>query len=107
MENTRKALIIDDDVSSRVFIGRMLGKINFTYDEAENGFDGIQMLKKNSYDLVLLDLVMPQIDGEHVALLMQKLNNTTPVVVVSAYLNKTRILKLAQKGVKGFVTKPL
>jgi len=103
----RKALIIDDDSVYRLYLGRLLEKIDFVFEEAEDGYEGILKIKRNPYDLVLLDLMMPQVDGEHVVQIMKRLNNDTPIIVISAHLNKERILKLAQNGVRGFLPKPM
>lgn len=103
----RKALIIEDESVYRLYLGRLLEKIDFAFEEAEDGYEGIMKLKKNRYDLILLDLVMPQVDGDHVVQILKRLNNDTPIVVISAHLNKERILKLAQNGVRGFLPKPM
>lgn len=102
------ALIIEDDLMMQDLLCELLEKMGFTVESAEDGWDGVGKIKKSNYDLILLDIKMPGgIDGEQVLNIMSKFKSSTPVIIVSAYLTKDRILKLKQLGVKGFIAKPV
>ena len=100
------ALIVEDDQSTRLLYRKILEKVQFKVYEAEDGVEGLQMLKKQKYDVIILDLHMPKMDGEQVMIVLNKLKESLPVIVVSAHLTKERILKLAKLGVKEFLPKP-
>lgn len=100
------ALIIDDHEVTRNAVRLMLERINFDLDEAEDGFEGIQLIKKNKYDLVFLDIRMPKLDGEQVISILKKRNDLCPIVIISAYLTQEQILKFIKLGVKGILSKP-
>ncbi len=101
------ALIIDDDTSSRNALTELLMKENFSVESAEDGWEGVTRLKKNEYDLVFLDVRMPTLDGEQVLAIVSKFSKPLPVIIVSAYLTKERVVKLKNLGAKGFLTKPV
>ncbi|MFC1564221.1 response regulator [candidate division KSB1 bacterium] len=103
----KSALIIDDDVTSRNVIGAMLKKASFIVQEAEDGWDGVKMLKRDSYDVILLDLKMPGLDGEQVLNIINKLNTDHPTLIVSGFLTKDKVIKLKNSGAKGFLAKPI
>lgn len=102
-----KALIIDDNDVMRNAVRLMLESIDFELAEAEDGFEGILLLKKNKYAIVFLDLRMPKLDGEQVITILKKRNEICPVIVISAYLTQAQVIKFAKLGVKGFLSKPI
>ncbi len=75
-------------------------------DEAENGEEALQILKKKHYNIVFLHINIPKLDGLQVMSILSKRNQSIPVIVVSAYLSKENIVKLSQLGVKDFLSKP-
>ena len=103
----RTALIIDDDDNSRNALSELLMKESFTVEWAEDGWEGVTRLKKSAYDIVLLDVRMPNIDGEQVLTIVSKFSKPLPVIIVSAYLTKERVVRLKNLGAKGFLTKPI
>ncbi len=77
-------------------------------EEATNGWQAFQMLKKNSYGLLITDLNMPKMDGRE---LLKEVRcderlKQTPVLIVSCEQDKERVKELIQHGVNGFVVKP-
>ena len=59
----RRALIADDDPSTRYILGSILERHKIAYDEVDNGADAVKALKNNQYSLIFLDLMMPRVDG--------------------------------------------
>jgi threonine synthase len=79
--------IVDDEPNVRVLVRRILqSQGNYTLFEAENGKDAVEMIAKERPDLVLLDLMMPDMDGFQVMDELQKRNETKdiPVIVITA-----------------------
>ncbi|MCP4634479.1 MAG: response regulator, partial [candidate division Zixibacteria bacterium] len=101
------ALIVDDDEMTRNAVGDLLGRVNFKVENAEDGREGIRKIEKTKYDLILLDLRMSGIDGEQVLKILKKENDSLPIIILSGYLTKDKIIKLSKLGVKGFLTKPI
>lgn len=63
MEPPQRVLVVDDDRSHRSLLGAILRRISVDYDEAEDGGAAIGALRRRKYGAVILDLVMPGIDG--------------------------------------------
>jgi len=63
MKNSRKALVVDDEASMRDSIRQVLGRSGFSVSEAKDGETAVNMSSRVAYDLVLLDLMMPGMDG--------------------------------------------
>ncbi|MFC1564332.1 response regulator [candidate division KSB1 bacterium] len=102
-----KALIIDDDELFRNMLRTLFEKLDFSVDQSEDGVEGIQALKKKKYDVVTLDINMPKLDGEQVMQILNKRQEELPpIIVISGYLTKEKIVYLAKLGVKGFLQKP-
>lgn len=59
----RKILVVDDDDSIRLLVERVLRRENYEVDSARDGFEAIEKLGRNDYHAILLDLMMPRIDG--------------------------------------------
>ena len=63
MTENRKILVGDDDESIRVMVERVLRREQYQVDSARDGFEAIERLTQNDYDAILLDLMMPGLDG--------------------------------------------
>ncbi|MGA7614743.1 MAG: response regulator [Thermoanaerobaculia bacterium] len=59
----RNIIVIDDDLAIRVLLQAVLQRLHFTVDLAEDGSAGIEKVRRNRYDLILLDLMMPKVNG--------------------------------------------
>ncbi len=84
----------------------MLEGSDYKVDLADDGWDGVKMIKKTHYDLIILDIKMPGIDGQQVLGIIKKLDENLPVLILSGYLTKDVFLKMQRLGVKGFLSKP-
>ncbi len=103
----KTALGIADDMFIRQTLHDLLEKANFKAETAEDGWDGVKMIKKKDYDLVLLDIRMPDVDGEQVLGIISKFKKSTPIIIVSGHLTKVKVMNLVKLGAKGFLTKPI
>lgn len=63
MVRVKRALVVDDDASIRILITRILARHEFSVDSAADGAEGIELIRDNEYDVIVLDLMMPRIDG--------------------------------------------
>src|SRR3989339_839213 len=83
LNNTKKILIIEDEDSLRDLITNHLSKEGFRTVAAANGEIGYKKIKEEKPDLILLDIVMPIMDGYQVLEKMYKEKNKTPVIIIS------------------------
>ena len=101
----KKILIIEDEKTLARALELTLTHAGFLTQLAFNGEDGIKLLKTKSYDLILLDLIMPKIDGFTVLTVLKKEKIKTPVLVLTN-LNQQNDIKHAEKyGAKEFFIK--
>jgi len=108
MTEKPKILIIDDDAMTRMLVLEVLGKSGFEVIEAENGRLGMEMFAVSAPDLVLLDVIMPEMDGfECLRLLCKGPQNSVPVVMMTA-VEDIHCVELAyQLGAADFIGKPI
>ena len=79
-----KILIIEDDLTTREFVARGLREQGFVVDEAEDGHQGLMMATRCEYQLIILDRMLPQLDGLKVLGALRATENHTPVLILSA-----------------------
>ncbi|MDM8541985.1 response regulator [Desulfococcaceae bacterium HSG9] len=99
-------LIIDDSWLTRYSLTNMLKPSGYNITEAVNGKDGIEKIIKFKPDCILLDLLMPEIDGFGVLKALNEKNIKCPVIVISADIQETSREKCLQLGVFDFANKP-
>ena len=85
MSNGKTLLVIDDDANIRDLLKLEFGDLGYAVLVAENGFDGIQLLKDHEVDLVILDIKMPGMDGIEALEKIMTIKRELPVVIHSAY----------------------
>src|SRR5215472_14306221 len=103
-----RVLLVEDDATTAASIKMMLGKENFICDTTDLGEDGLEIGKLYDYDIILLDLMLPDIDGYEVLRRLRASRVRTPVLVLSGLGanepdSRTRGLNL---GADDFLTKP-
>lgn len=101
-----KILIIDDEKAVRKSIREILEYESYTVDEAENGLDGLAKLRDEHYDVVLLDIKMPKMDGMEVLEEAQKFLPDTPVIMISGHGTVESAVEAVKKGAFDFISKP-
>ncbi len=100
-------LIIDDDIFICKAIQKQLSNKGFQAEVAYTGKAGIKLLKEKSFDLVLCDFRLPDLDGMVILREAKKMNLHTPVVIITAYADVRMAVKLMRQGAYDYMTKPL
>ncbi|MDN3695895.1 response regulator [Vibrio cortegadensis] len=101
-------LICDDSALARKQIARSLpASLNADITFAVHGLDALKQLELNDFKLMFLDLTMPELDGFGTLEELQRLGNTTPVVVVSGDIQPKAKAKVLALGAKAFIQKPI
>ena len=101
-------LIIDDDPDLLILLNKMLARIGATAYTAETGQEGIAMLKSQHFDMLILDLMLPDADGYEI---LQDLRrnpefDNLPILILSARADPDAITKGLEMGADGYLTKP-
>ena len=105
LRRNKKVLIVDDDADTIELIKRILRLSDFDVASARNGMDAISIVEKIQPDIILLDLMMPDIDGKTTLKNLREITQS-PVIVVSALSSKDSIIDLLNSGSDDYVTKP-
>jgi len=103
----RRLLIVEDEALLRVSMADALSKEGWTVDVAENGVEGLALFKHHLHGLVLVDLVMPQMDGMELLRHIKSLDASSNVVMITAHGTVDRAVEAMREGAADFVTKPL
>lgn len=98
-----RILIIEDDTSFAQMLQKFLERKGFVVSLSHTGTDGESQLKKNSFDLVITDLRLPDYDGIK---LVSELNGKTPVIVMTGYAEVTTAVTAMKKGAYDYISKP-
>ncbi|MBS1858936.1 MAG: sigma-54-dependent Fis family transcriptional regulator [Acidobacteria bacterium] len=101
-----KVLVIDDEIDIREGLELLLTTEGYLADTAHNGGQGLEKLSANSYDLVLLDLMMPDIGGMEVLEEFRKRDRETPVFMITAYGSVEAAVKALKLGANDYFSKP-
>ncbi len=99
--------IVDDDLVIRQLVKTVFRNLKWNISLFENGKQFVDNVPDNKYDLVFLDLMMPEMDGFSVLKYLKDNNITNPVIVLSALSRKETVLKAVNYGVKSYMIKPL
>jgi len=102
-----RILVIDDEKAIRNTLKEVLEYENHEADIAENGSKGIELFEAGSYDIVLCDIKMPEMDGTEVLAKIMEINPDTPVVMISGHGNIDTAVDAIKKGAFDFLEKPL
>ncbi len=108
MTKTGNILVVDDDLLNRILLSTNLQEDGYTVEMAENGRQALEMLDTQPFDVVLLDLLMPEMDGYQV-LEQMKANGSwrnIPVIVVSSLDEMESILRCIEMGATDYLPKP-
>ena len=103
-----KILLAEDNKINQFIADRMFKKIGYTIDIAENGRIAMDMLEQERYDLVFMDIQMPEMDGlEATRLIIEKYQNEAPpIIAMTANVLSEEETKCRDAGMKDFVSKP-
>ena len=101
-----RVLIIEDDQQIASFVSKGLQQAGFAVDHVSDGEVGLEMAQRNSYDVMIIDIMLPGLDGFSVIEDLRSKGNTTPILVLSARGSLDDKLKGFQTGGDDYLTKP-
>jgi CheY-like chemotaxis protein len=106
-----RILVVDDDAVMREIFSIMLHRADFEVDTAEDGLMGVEMWEKGNYELVLMDVQMPRMNGfEATGAIREKeraRGGHTPIIAVTAYAFEKDEKESLAAGMDAYITKPI
>jgi len=101
-----RIMLVEDDEALRYIVKDNLEQYNYAVQVAENGEIALELFNKNNFDLILLDVMLPKIDGFQVAKIIRKTNEQIPIIFLTARsMTEDRILGLTLGG-DDYISKP-
>ena len=108
---TARILVAEDSRANQRMIGLILQKLGYDYEVVVNGLEAYEAVRTRHFDMVLMDLHMPQMDGMEACRKIRALKNETaamvPVVALSADVRPQVRTKVLEAGMDGYLSKPL
>ena len=111
-ERDLKILLVEDNRANQIVIKGLLKKYNFQIDTANNGVEAIQAVKLKPYDLIFMDVQMPQMDGLEATRRIrdgraEALSNKVPIIAITAHARTDDQKTCLDSGMDAYITKPV
>lgn len=106
---TQSVLVVDDEPMARTLLRLMLVRAGFNVSEAEDGYDALEKVRINPPDIILLDVMMPGMDGFEVCETLRDSEETSalPIIMLSAKTDLDSINRGLRMGANKYLTKPI
>jgi len=102
MDNSAiNVLVIDDESDFRQLMSFWLKSKNYSVSSAPDGASGVNMLKEGQFDIVFLDLNMPEMNGVETLKKIREFNKEIPVIIISAYVDRLKISEVKPYQISG------
>src|SRR6266545_1247652 len=101
-----RVLAVDDSRAVRSIVSKQLTEWNIEVDEAEDGEKGLEKLEECEYDLVLLDVTMPVMDGPTMLAKLRERGNKTPVLMLTSESKRSVVSTALKLGIEDYILKP-
>ncbi|HRO84331.1 MAG TPA: response regulator [Niabella sp.] len=101
-------LIVEDNKANQLFLKYLLEKYKPAVFFADDGLQAIELLKNNKYDLILMDIQMPKLDGfDTLSKIKKDFKAVPPVIAMTAYVSEQDIKKCREAGFDDYIAKPI
>jgi DNA-binding response OmpR family regulator len=102
-----RVLLVEDEKRLAENVARALREgAGYAVDIASDGEEGLYLAESSNYDLMMLDLMLPKVDGAELLIRCRKQGNSTPVLILTARDEKENIVRLLNAGADDYVAKP-
>lgn len=105
--NGLKIMVVEDNKMNLKVIGTMLGNMGYTFDIAEDGYAAYLQARSKKYDLILMDLMLPEIDGFEASQKILKIDKSVKIVALTADIMPETRRKAELAGIIDFIAKPV
>ncbi len=106
MNKKKSILVVDDESIVRVSCKRILEPEGFLVDLAADGYEAIELIKKQSYDIIITDLKMPKMDGLEVLQWIKKNSPASKVIVITGFSTPEIAERSVEAGATKYLEKP-
>jgi DNA-binding NtrC family response regulator len=106
MKKKERVLVADDEEIMRDVLSALLSEESYDVDLAQNGAQALEMIRDKDYGVLLLDLMMPEMDGFQVLAELKKMGNGPAAVVLTAFASLDRAVEATKLGAHYFIAKP-
>ena len=107
IDTNKKILLVEDNELNYEIAKTVLEEAGFRVDGASNGKEAIDKASDNSYDVILMDIQMPIMDGYEATKELRKLGNRTPIIAMTANAFSEDKKKAKEVGMDGYIAKPI
>jgi len=104
--NIPKILVVDDEDVLRQMLTDVLQEEGFDVEIARNGFEAIGKINKNHFDLIITDVMMPEVDGIEVLKKAKEIDPDSDVIVMTGYASVETAVQSMRLGAVDYITKP-
>jgi two-component system chemotaxis response regulator CheY len=101
-----RILVVDDAAFMRSMLRRILEDEGYEVQEAPDGDVAIKKYKESKYDLITMDIVMPNVDGVTAVKEIMRVDPEARIIMITALAHKTLVLRALRAGAKDFIVKP-
>ncbi|MBO9618934.1 MAG: response regulator [Niabella sp.] len=102
------ALVVEDNRANRQLMKYLLGKYKLGIDLAENGKEAVEKAAARAYDIIIMDIQMPQMDGYSAIIAMrEELRLSTPAIAMTAYVMENEVRRCFESGFDDYISKPV
>jgi len=101
-----RVLLVEDNLINIKIAQKIMGQWNVIVDLAENGLIGVQKFEKNTYDVILMDLSMPVMDGYEATSIIREQNKMIPIIALTASASFGYLDRAMQIGINEYIIKP-
>ena len=102
-----KILVVDDIEENREYLSQLLEHYGFEVIQAIDGFEALELFEKNQIDLILIDTLMPGLNGFETIKKIRRIDSNIPIITVSANVFEDDIKESKKVGANGFLAKPI
>ena len=100
-------LLAEDDDIGRLYLTTLLKRQNWYVDEASDGLEALELFKRNSYQIVLMDVSMPGVDGIQASRQIREINSDIPILVITAHGEGELQEDFQEAGISDVLRKPI
>ncbi len=106
MENALHFLVVEDNKINQIVTRKILERKNYQSTMIESGYKALDLLKVATFDAILMDINMPEIDGYETSKLIREAGITTPIIALTAFERSEVEAKIKEAGISEVVIKP-
>jgi len=108
LTNPVRVLIVEDNRINQQLLEHWFKTKNINYSIAQNGFEALDILARDSFDIILMDIQMPEMDGYEVTIrIRNECHNTIPIIAMTAHAMDAEKEKCIASGMNGYLSKPI